>query len=92
MSPKQVGKQMMHFNKIAFDNTFDAMTVSQEQMEKMIIRYLEQTLWLPAEGKAVINEWVKAYKKCRNDFKAAVDDHYSKVEDFFASLDNGNNV
>ena len=91
MDPKQVARQMMHFNKIAFDNTFDAMTVLQEQMEKMIGRYLEQSFWLPVEGKAVITEWVKTYKKGRTDFKAAVDDNYRKVEDFFDGQDNARN-
>jgi len=92
MNPKQVARQMMHFNKISFDNTFDAMTVLQEQMEKMIGRYLEQSFWLPVEGKAVITEWVKTYKKGRTDFKAAVDDNYRKVEDFFVGHDKGNNA
>jgi hypothetical protein len=91
MDPKQVARQMMHFNKIAFDNTFDSMTVLQEQMEKMIGRYLEQSFWLPAEGKGVINEWVKTYKKGRTDFKTAVDDNYRKVEDFFDGQDNAGN-
>ena len=90
MDPKQVTRQMMQFNKTAFDNTFNSMTVLQEQMEKMISRYLEQSFWLPAEGKAAINDWVKAYKKGRNDFKVAVDDNYKKVEDFFAGHDKGN--
>lgn len=92
MNQKQVASQMMHFNKIAFDNTFDAMTVLQEQMEKMISRYLEQSFWLPAEGKTVISEWVKAYRKGRNDFKASVDDNYRKVEDFFDGQGKGNNA
>ncbi len=33
---------MIQFNKAAFDNTFSAMTVLQEQMEKMVNNYLEQ--------------------------------------------------
>jgi hypothetical protein len=92
MDPKQLARQMMHFNKIAFDNTFDAMTVLQEQTEKMISRYLEQSFWLPAEGKTAISEWAKAYKKGRTDFKVAVDDNYRKVEDFFDGQDKGNNA
>jgi hypothetical protein len=31
----------------------------------------------------VINEWVKAYKKGRGDFKKAVDENFKRVEDFF---------
>ena len=31
MDQKQILKQMIQFNKAAFDNTFDAVTVLQEQ-------------------------------------------------------------
>jgi hypothetical protein len=87
MDPKQIAKQMMQFNKTAFDNTFDAMTVLQEQTEKMVGMYLEQAPLIPSEGKKAISDWLKAYKKGRVDFKAAVDENYKKVEEFFAGLD-----
>jgi len=83
MEPQQIAKQMIQFNKTAFDNTFDAMNVLQEQMEKMMGMYLEQAPLLPAEGRKAINDWLKAYKKGRADFKAAADENYKKVEEFF---------
>ena len=89
MDPKQIAKQMSQFNKAAFDNTFSAMTVLQEQMEKMVNNYLEQSPWMPAEGKKAVMDWIKAYKGGREDFKAAVNDNYKKVEDFFAGADKG---
>ena len=87
MDPKQIAKQMMQFNKTAFDNTFDAMTVLQEQTEKMVARWMDQAPLIPAEGKKAINDWLKAYKKGREDFKSAVNENYSKVEEFFSGLD-----
>ena len=92
MDPKQIAKQMIQFNKTAFDNTFNAMTVLQEQTEKMMGMYLEQAPLLPAEGKKAINDWLKTYKKGREDFKTAVDENYKKVEDFFAGYDKTKNV
>ena len=89
MEPKQVAKQMIQFNKAAFDNTFSAMTVLQEQMEKMVNNYLEQSPWMPAEGKKAITDWIKAYKQGREEFKANVDDNYRKVEEYFSGADNG---
>jgi hypothetical protein len=84
MDPKQMTKQMIDFNKTAFDNTFNAMTVLQDQTEKMVGMYMEQAPWFPEEGKKLINEWVRAYKKGREDFKGAVDANYKKVEEYFA--------
>jgi hypothetical protein len=89
MDPKQIAKQMIQFNKTAFDNSFDAMTVLQEQTEKMMGRFMEQALWIPAEGKKAIIDWIKAYKKGRADFKATADENYKKVEEFFAGSDKG---
>jgi hypothetical protein len=90
MDPKQIANQMIQFNKTAFDNTFNAMTVLQEQTEKMVNMFLEQqSPWMPAEGKKAVTDWIKAYKRGREDFKAAVDDNYKKVEDFFAGTGKG---
>jgi hypothetical protein len=68
---------------------FNAMTVLQERTEEMVNNYLEQSPWMPAEGKKAVTDWVKAYKQGREDFKAVVDDNYRKVEDFFAGADKG---
>ncbi|MCX5856489.1 MAG: hypothetical protein NTZ57_00995 [Deltaproteobacteria bacterium] len=92
MDPKQIAKQMIQFNKTAFDNTFNAMTVLQEQTEKMMGMYLDQAPLLPAEGKKAIGDWLKAYKKGREDFKTAVDENYKKVENFFAGYDKTKNA
>ena len=81
---KQIGKQMIQFNKSAFDNSFSAMSMVYEQNEKMVGTFLEQATWLPAEGKKAISDWMNAYKKGCDGFKKTVDDQYKKVEDFFS--------
>ena len=87
MDQKQIAKQMMDFNKTAFDNTFNAMTILQDQTEKLVFRFLEKAPWFPEDGKKAVNEWVKAYKKGREDFKAYADDNYKKVTDYFAKAE-----
>jgi len=87
MEQKTILKQMIEFNKATFDNTFNAMVMLQEQAERLANTLLAQATWLPEEGKKVINEWVEAYKKGREDFKKAVDENFKKVEDFFSSYD-----
>ena len=85
MDPKQIAKQMVDFNKAAFDNSFDAMSALQDQAEKMFTATMEQTSFFPAEGKKLINEWIKNYKKGRDEFKAAADENFKKVEAFFSA-------
>ena len=87
MDPKQIAKQMIQFTKTTFDNTFDAITVLQEQTEKLLGTYLEQAPIIPAEGKKAITDLRKAYKKGREEFKTAVDENYKKVEESFLGYD-----
>jgi hypothetical protein len=83
MDPNQMLKQMLDFNKSAFDNSFNAMLTIQEQNEKMFNTFMEQATWIPDEGKKLIQEWINAYKKGCEDFKKTADDNYGKVVDYF---------
>ena len=85
METGRMAKQMIDFHKATFDNTFNAMVMLQDQTEKMVNTFLAQATWLPEEGKRVIDEWLKAYKKGREDFRRLVDDNFKKVDDFFAT-------
>jgi len=76
-------KQMIDFYKSTFDNSFNAMVMLQEQAEKTMKTALDQATWLPAEGKKVVDEWVKAYKQGRDEFKRVVEENFKKVEDYF---------
>lgn len=87
MEPKQMMKQVMDFNKAAFDNTMSAMAIMQEQSEKMFNSYMEQMPWMPEEGKRLFQEWMKACKQGRENFKAATEGNYKKAEEFFTNLE-----
>jgi hypothetical protein len=84
MDPKKVAKQTFDFYKSTFENTYQALTMFQEQSQKMVEMYLDQTQGVPEEGKKAVQEWIKAYKKGSQDFKAVVDESFKKIEDFFA--------
>ena len=87
MEQGKITKQMIEFQKTAFDNMFNAMTILQEQTEKMVNMFLEQAPWLPAEGKEAVNEWLKTYKKGREAYKTSVNESYKKVEDFLVNIE-----
>jgi hypothetical protein len=59
MDQKQIAKQMIDFNKAAFDNSFNAMAILQDQIEKMASTALEQNNMIPAEGKKAVSAWIK---------------------------------
>ena len=61
------------------------MSVIQDQTEKMVNDMMEQTAFFPEEGKKAVTDWIKTYKKGREEFKAAADENFKKVEIYFAS-------
>ncbi len=83
MQPEKITKQILTFQKTAFDNSFTAMVMIQEQTEKIARTMVDQAAWIPEEGKKAIDEWVKAVKKGQEEFKKAVDESFHKVEEFF---------
>ncbi len=87
MEQAKITRQMIEFYKTTFDNTSNAMMILQEQTEKMVGIFLEQSPWFPKEGKEAVNEWVKTYKRGRDAYKASVDESYKKVSEYFINAD-----
>lgn len=83
MDQKQIFKQMVDFNRSAFNNAFNAMVMVQDQTETLSNTMLNQATWLPEEGKKALLEWVEAFKKGREEYKKTVEDAFKKVESFF---------
>ena len=77
---------MIDFQKATFDNTFTAVTMLQDQAERMVNTMLEQTTWLPEESRRVIDEMVGTYKKGRADFKGVMDENFVKMADLFEAV------
>jgi hypothetical protein len=82
MDPKKMGKQMIDFYKTSFDNSFSAMMMLQEQMERMTNMYWGQMVNLPDEAKKGLADWTKSYKKNCEDFKKMMDESFKKLESF----------
>jgi hypothetical protein len=83
METEKFAKQMIDFQKATFDNTFTALTMLQDQAERMVNTVIDQATWLPEESRRVIDEMAGAYKKGRTDFKGAIDENFMKMADLF---------
>jgi hypothetical protein len=84
MDQKTLLKQMLDFNKTAFDSSFKGIVMLQEQAEQIAKSMRDQATWLPEEGKKAIDEWVGTYKSHRDDFKTTMDDNFKKMETYIA--------
>jgi hypothetical protein len=83
METEKFAKQMIDFQKATFDNTFTALTMLQDQAERMVNTVIDQATWLPEESRRVIDEMAGAFKKGRTDFKGAIDENFMKMADLF---------
>jgi hypothetical protein len=83
MHHNEMLKQMLGFNKAAYENAFRNMNMLQEQMEKVINLYIDQAVGVSDDGKKAAKEWATMYKKGCDDFKKLVDDNFRKMESFF---------
>lgn len=83
MDSNQVGKQMMNFYKTTFDNSYKTMCALQDQAEKTLTALFQQYPWFPQDGNKMIVDWIKTYKEKRDMFKAATDENFKKMEEYF---------
>jgi len=79
---KTMMKQMIEFNKAAFENAYGMMTTIQAQMEKMATIYMEKASGLPEDARGALYEWMDLYKKGCEDFKTSVDEGFRKLDAF----------
>jgi polyhydroxyalkanoate synthesis regulator phasin len=82
MDQKDIFRQMVEFNRGAFNNTYNAMVMVQDQTETLANTMLNQATWMPEEGRKAVREWVEVFKKGRETYKKTVDEAFRKVQDF----------
>ncbi len=83
METGKIANQTITFQKSLFENTFSAMSMVQDQTEKMTNSFLTQLPWVNEDGKKAVSDAVKMYKEARDNFKKAVDDGFAKMEEMF---------
>jgi hypothetical protein len=78
MTPySQIAKQMIDFQKTSFSSMYDAVATLQDQAVDAVDTMLDQTTWLPEEGRKAIRSWVDACQEERDRFKTYVDDGFN---------------
>jgi hypothetical protein len=83
MAHREIARQITGFFKTASDSSFNAITLLQEYTEKTINLSLVRSPWFPEEGRKLVSEWLKTYRKGYDDFKIAADEQYRKLEVLF---------
>ena len=77
MEAVKIAKQLIEVQKTTLDNAFDAMVALQDQAEKMTTNLVDQAVWIPADGKKALGEWIGVLKQGRDNLKKALDEGYA---------------
>jgi polyhydroxyalkanoate synthesis regulator phasin len=83
MQVTKTANQMIDFQKTMFNNGFNTMVMLQDQAEKMSNTLMDQTPWVPEEGKKAVTQWVNAFKEGRQYFKKSIDEGFENAQKMF---------
>ncbi len=75
-------KQMIDFQKTAFDTSFNTMTMIHTRMGKVMEILLDQVLWGHEKWKSVADDWNKAYQESTEALKQTADENFAKAETY----------
>jgi hypothetical protein len=81
MYPKSMIKQILDFNRKVFEDSFSVIAAVEEQSEKTLSLFKEETLFFPEQSKKAIEEWIKTYKNGMDNFKTNIDSRFKFIED-----------
>jgi predicted urease superfamily metal-dependent hydrolase len=76
MDPFWITRQMVDFQRSAFDHAYQTTALLQEHMEKVTSTAVHEIGWLPEDGKRMIEEWTGSCRKGRNEMKKAIDEQF----------------
>ena len=84
MNTNEITKQALDFQKGVFASWHGAMSILQDQAALAVDTMLNQTSWIPDQGRQVISSWVSTCKNERDRFKVYMDESFSGLEKYLA--------
>jgi len=80
MEQTQLTKKIIDFQKMSFEQWFDAVSLIQNQAEKTMDVMLDQSTWIPEDGRNALRNWTNLCQQERGRFKSYVDKGFSALE------------
>jgi hypothetical protein len=83
MEAEKLAKQMIGFQKTAFNHTFDIVMAVRDQSEKITCSWCEKNGILPDQSKKVMLEWGHVIKQSLEEYKKVINDGFNTIETCF---------
>lgn len=77
-------QQIADFNRVAADNTWNAVSLIQNQAERNIRTMIEQGNGVVEEGRRIIEEWTNEIRKGQQAIQSAWEESQAGLEQLFA--------
>ncbi len=74
-------------NRIAVENTWNILSLLQDQAERATHVIMEQGNQLAAEGQRVLNEWVDEYKRGQAAVQKTVEENHALLDGLFSKTE-----
>jgi hypothetical protein len=84
MEYTEITKQVIDFQKMSFSNWYNAVAMVQDQTTSAMDMVLDNSTWVPEDGRKAAQNWLNACQEERNRFKVYVDEGFSSMEKFIA--------
>ena len=75
-------KQMINFQKSAFNHTFDIFMALKDQSEKIAGNWCEKNSIFPEQGKIFMNDWTRMIEKGLEEYKKMVNAGFASMENY----------
>lgn len=85
MAYNQIAKQVIDFQKTSFSSWYDAVTLIQNQASSAVDTMLDQSTWIPEDGRQAILSWIDVCEQERDRLKRYIDDSFTGVEKLVSS-------
>jgi len=84
MNANEISKQVLDFQKGTFTSWFGAISILQDQAASAVDALLNQTSWIPEEGRRVVTSWINTCKNERDRYKVYMEESFCGLEKYFA--------
>lgn len=80
MEYNQITKKVIDFQKMSFENWYEAVAIAQDQAVSTMNMMLNQATWIPDDGRNAVQSWMNVCKEERNRLKTYINKGFSVLE------------
>lgn len=73
-------KKVIDFQKMSFDHMFNTVSLFQDQAQATMDMMINQSAWIPEDGRNALKNWVNVCQQERGRFKSYVDKGFATLE------------